>query len=494
MPSAPSNLQVRVTGKTITLNWSDNSNNETRFVIYRKIATGGSSSAQLSIYDRVAANQTSFVDTQVAAGNSYMYAVAAVNDTLFSSQATHETAVWILDPTIHTQRYLKVLVKDKEDKPVQNAKVHFILRSLMRSAQKISNSYITDAEGIVEIYDFDKGGYIPRGYADLFLQVVYPNKEIVIIKAMKGLPVPSIVTLSANDSNLKPINLKLVKNNARVEETTMQFGYQLGEKIYVSLPPLVIPANTAKPILHVAPDFYTFIHQGSLDFQTGFQFWETNYIGGTDDYTMNFNTLPYHLIEFTMKVGDKPSSTKYSHIRRNASNTHHSYARSVPGSFVRVTPQAYDIVTYTRLDKWDYTFNIGKVDASQVNGKTRVIIEGNLSMTSSIEKNATPQRGETLRISSKVQESHQYSLTRIRKREKDSGIGKRIQPIVIIKNNQGDPITMEVQYSVSQDTLQHTLSIPKDIALGKYTVQVSWDTGEYQGVVTGNSLTFEVVK
>jgi fibronectin type 3 domain-containing protein len=74
-PAAPSNLKAKVKGKSkITLSWTDNSNNEDGFIIYR-----GDSPSTLALLTTVGANVTSFNDTAVQSKTTYYYKVCAYN-------------------------------------------------------------------------------------------------------------------------------------------------------------------------------------------------------------------------------------------------------------------------------------------------------------------------------------------------------------------------------------------------------------------------------
>ncbi|HEX5941253.1 MAG TPA: fibronectin type III domain-containing protein, partial [Anaerolineales bacterium] len=76
-PAAPSNLAaINVTQTTLTLTWSDNSNNETGFIIQR--ATNSSFTRGL-VTVNVGADITSFNDTGLKKGTTYYYRVQAVN-------------------------------------------------------------------------------------------------------------------------------------------------------------------------------------------------------------------------------------------------------------------------------------------------------------------------------------------------------------------------------------------------------------------------------
>jgi hypothetical protein len=60
----------------LTLTWQDNSNDEDNFAIERKTGTNGAYSQLAS----VAANVTSYLDTDVTSGVTYCYRVQAVNN------------------------------------------------------------------------------------------------------------------------------------------------------------------------------------------------------------------------------------------------------------------------------------------------------------------------------------------------------------------------------------------------------------------------------
>jgi predicted phage tail protein len=76
-PAAPSNLSAsNVTQTTLTLNWIDNSNNETGFIIQR--ATNSSFTRGL-VTVNVGADITSFNDTGLKKGTTYYYRIQAVN-------------------------------------------------------------------------------------------------------------------------------------------------------------------------------------------------------------------------------------------------------------------------------------------------------------------------------------------------------------------------------------------------------------------------------
>jgi hypothetical protein len=84
-PAAPSGLTGSVSARTVTLNWVDNSNNETGFAIQRGVKAG-----KVWVFTTVAArpaNTRTYSETLTAAGN-YRYRVRAYNgngDSAFSN-------------------------------------------------------------------------------------------------------------------------------------------------------------------------------------------------------------------------------------------------------------------------------------------------------------------------------------------------------------------------------------------------------------------------
>ena len=75
-PAAPSNLAtMAVTSTSITLNWQDNSNNETGFQIQRATSSGG----PWSVVGTVGANVTSYMDAGLSSSTTFYYQVAAFN-------------------------------------------------------------------------------------------------------------------------------------------------------------------------------------------------------------------------------------------------------------------------------------------------------------------------------------------------------------------------------------------------------------------------------
>jgi subtilisin family serine protease len=76
-PAAPSNLTAIVSGSTVTLNWADNSNNETGFAIERRTKSKNAWT-EFTQVGAVGANVRSFVNTSVPSG-THQYRVRAYN-------------------------------------------------------------------------------------------------------------------------------------------------------------------------------------------------------------------------------------------------------------------------------------------------------------------------------------------------------------------------------------------------------------------------------
>ncbi len=91
-PAAPTNLTATAAGPTqITLTWTDNSNNETAFAVWRQGGGGGAFGRVAAL----AANTTSFTDTGLTPGTAYSYEVRAISNagaSPWSNQVTGTTS------------------------------------------------------------------------------------------------------------------------------------------------------------------------------------------------------------------------------------------------------------------------------------------------------------------------------------------------------------------------------------------------------------------
>jgi len=99
IPTAPSSLSATANSSTqITITWTDNSNNETGFIIERSLSSG-SEFAQVAT---VGSNVTSYVNTGLAGGTTYYFRVAANNSagtSAYSNVANATTTTVVTIPT-----------------------------------------------------------------------------------------------------------------------------------------------------------------------------------------------------------------------------------------------------------------------------------------------------------------------------------------------------------------------------------------------------------
>src|SRR5439155_525281 len=87
-PAAPSNLAVSsFSAAAVALTWTDNSNNEIAFAIWRQ--GGGADWARVGV---VGPNTTAYTDTTASAGVSYNYRARAINAVGASDWSNHVTA------------------------------------------------------------------------------------------------------------------------------------------------------------------------------------------------------------------------------------------------------------------------------------------------------------------------------------------------------------------------------------------------------------------
>lgn len=152
-PNAPSNFTYSFSnsGATVNLSWQDNSTNENWFTIYQQWNGAWSTIGQ------VGTNATSFSDSPSA--GTYYYQVSACGSTLCSpgvnlgpisvsggitspSSTPPPSTTSIVSPTAPISAFLKGVVSDSGQKPVQGVYVH-----VFTSDFTLNFSAITDANG-----------------------------------------------------------------------------------------------------------------------------------------------------------------------------------------------------------------------------------------------------------------------------------------------------------------------------------------------------------
>ncbi len=88
-PNAPTNLAANATSSSsVSLAWTDNSNNETGFIIERKVGNGGAWSTLVT----TAVNATSHIDNTAAPNTAYFYRVRAASSALGDSANSNEAS------------------------------------------------------------------------------------------------------------------------------------------------------------------------------------------------------------------------------------------------------------------------------------------------------------------------------------------------------------------------------------------------------------------
>jgi Zn-dependent metalloprotease len=100
VPTAPSNLiGSAASGTQVNLSWQDNSTNETALVIERK---SGLSNSQYAIVETVAANTTSYSDSNLPTDQRYFYRIKALNGTVSSAYSNEADIVLGNAPVLMT--------------------------------------------------------------------------------------------------------------------------------------------------------------------------------------------------------------------------------------------------------------------------------------------------------------------------------------------------------------------------------------------------------
>lgn len=89
-PAAPSNLTATTASRTqINLTWTDNSDNETAFAVWRSTMGVGDPFSRVGV---VAPNITSYSDTGLAPNTTYTYEVRATNNVGASAWSNQPSA------------------------------------------------------------------------------------------------------------------------------------------------------------------------------------------------------------------------------------------------------------------------------------------------------------------------------------------------------------------------------------------------------------------
>jgi N-acetylmuramoyl-L-alanine amidase len=95
VPIAPSNLQASTGPAAVTLTWTDAAANETGFRVERKSSGTGPWDLRATVSANSGPAPVTFVDPAVAAGNTYVYRVVAVNAAGASRQFSNEAAATV---------------------------------------------------------------------------------------------------------------------------------------------------------------------------------------------------------------------------------------------------------------------------------------------------------------------------------------------------------------------------------------------------------------
>jgi titin len=95
LPNAPTGLSVGgATDSSLTLSWTDNSNNETGFRIYR-------SGSQSGTYTQIATTSaTSYTNAGLSSETTYWYKVSAYNDAGESAQTAPASGTTLAPPVV----------------------------------------------------------------------------------------------------------------------------------------------------------------------------------------------------------------------------------------------------------------------------------------------------------------------------------------------------------------------------------------------------------
>lgn len=180
--SPPTNLAATVEGNSVTLNWSDNSDNETHFTIERAAKVRGRYVFEPLENGTVSADVTSYIDEPVEVG-SYKYRLYAVNDTTisdFSNEAavkvettlpTDPEPVTLPAPSLSTSvSGYNVTLNWSDECPPDEVCTYHVERGI-KITGKISFSELTSSP-VSETYLVDNVGSAGTYYYQVYLTTV----------------------------------------------------------------------------------------------------------------------------------------------------------------------------------------------------------------------------------------------------------------------------------------------------------------------------------
>ncbi len=161
VPMAPTSLSINgtPTASSISLRWTDNANNEDKFIIERKLSTSASS-AFASLYQIIGANVTTFTDNTVAAGVSYDYGVQACKSGTGCSNYTYLLGVRT-SPMVQSTSTLNVAVSNPSVSTIPTVPMSVAVNASSSAAVTATSSPVTIVQAttspeIIKIQDISQ--------------------------------------------------------------------------------------------------------------------------------------------------------------------------------------------------------------------------------------------------------------------------------------------------------------------------------------------------
>jgi hypothetical protein len=214
-PAAPSNLTATVSGNNVTLNWTDNSNNETGFKLYRgPIWTD---------IGNVSANTTTFTDASLPAG-TYTYHLNAFNSssgTPVYSGISNDVSITVRGTTIPVGqgKTISGRITYNDNTPVTDANI-----IVSNATNQTSVSQNTDANGYY-LFNLNPGTYT--------LKLRPVNLETSSWSYNADFGNASFATDATSES--KTINFVVTKDVASVKVRAVSNTLQPLANVYVSV-------------------------------------------------------------------------------------------------------------------------------------------------------------------------------------------------------------------------------------------------------------------
>lgn len=278
---APSNLRFTYNSPTsITLNWNDNSTNETGFKIERKLGAGN-----FSLIDSVGANVTTYTDNSISDTGLYYYRVYAFNSNASSGYSNTVGAITIIPVELISftaevhNKSVKLQWSTATEK--NNRGFEIERKSLTPSLSNLSRPWRAKAEGEGEPLWIKIGFVEGKGTSSTVQNYFFIDNEIQSGKyfyRLKQIDFDGTSSYSGEvevEMNFNPMNFKLHQNYPNPFNPTTRIQYQVASSSFITLKIFDVLGNeVAKLVNETQPAGYYEVIWDTANFPSGVYFYK----------------------------------------------------------------------------------------------------------------------------------------------------------------------------------------------------------------------------